>query len=138
MRVVFVNLHGNEMLVKTMDKYIFKHSCAIKHKYLLDYLLQHQEYEICTYLNDRSFSLMHNGPEPVLRFLNLFKGLEHKIVMKKNHIDSSKITIIKRISDIKPDDIVILYRHHGEQLRHMDICHSFKVVSMIHFWGKKR
>lgn len=55
MRIVFINLHGNEMLVKTMSKYVFKQSCAIKHRYLLEYLLSHPEYEICSYVNDRGF-----------------------------------------------------------------------------------
>ena len=43
MRVVFVNLHGNEFLVKTLNKIIFKQSVAIKHKYFLDYLLANPE-----------------------------------------------------------------------------------------------
>ena len=43
MRIVFVNLHGNEFLVKTLNKYIFKQSVAIKHKYFLDYLLSRPE-----------------------------------------------------------------------------------------------
>ena len=50
-RVVFVNLHCNAMLVKTMNKFIYKQSAALKHKYLLDYLLDNPEYEVCTYIN---------------------------------------------------------------------------------------
>ena len=40
-RIVFVNLHGNEMLVKTMNKIVFKQSVAIKHQYLLQYLAKY-------------------------------------------------------------------------------------------------
>lgn len=137
MRIVFVNLHANEMLLKTMSKYVFKQSCAIKHKYLLDYLIKHPEYEVCTYINDRGFSLMHNGNDLLLKWLQIFKYMEHKFVLNKNGIDAKKISIIKDVKDIKKDDIIILYRHHGEQLRHMNENNSFKVVSMIHFWGSR-
>lgn len=137
MRIVFVNLHGNEMLIKTADKFVFKHSCAIKHKYLLHYLLLHPEYEVCSYINDRGFSLMHNGPEKVLNFLNLFRYIEHKKILKKNSIDVKKIKVIKKWTDIKEKDIVILYRHNSEQFRYMENVNALKIVSMIHFWGKQ-
>ena len=53
MRIVFVNLHGNEFLVKTLNKYIFKQSVAIKHKYFLDYLLSRDDVEVCSFINKR-------------------------------------------------------------------------------------
>lgn len=138
MRVVFVNLHANEMLLKTMPKYVFKQSCAIKHGYLLKYLLNHPEYELCSFVNDRAFSLMHNGPETVLNLLNLFRFWEHKNVLKKNGIDPEKITVLKKISDIRKDDIVVLYRLYSEQLKDMESVDAFKVISMIHFGGDRK
>ena len=45
-RIVFVNLHSDWMLVKAASVYVFKFSAAIKHKYLMDYLLTHPEYEM--------------------------------------------------------------------------------------------
>ena len=59
-RIIFVNLHGNEFLVKTLDKIIFKRSVAIKHKYLLDYLLQNSDYEVCTFLNNKAGSISYS------------------------------------------------------------------------------
>ena len=53
MRIVFVNLHGNEFLVKTLNKYIFKQSVAIKHKYFLDYLISRDDVEVCSFINKR-------------------------------------------------------------------------------------
>lgn len=137
MRIVFVNLHANEMLLKTMPKYVFKQSCAIKHGYLLKYLMKHPEYEICSYLNDRAFSLMHNGPKIVLDFLNLFKYAEHKRTLKKDGYDPKRITILKHINEIRNDDIVIFYRHHAEQFQYMEQVEAFKVLSMIHFTGSR-
>lgn len=82
-RIVFVNLHGNEMLVKTMNKYVFKQSVAIKHKYLLDYLLEQPEIQVCSYINKRGFSMATSLPAPVMKFLNLFRFMEHRYVLKK-------------------------------------------------------
>lgn len=45
-RVVFVNLHSDWMLLKSASVYLFKYSAAIKHGYLLKYLLKNPEYEI--------------------------------------------------------------------------------------------
>ena len=59
-RIVFVNLHSDWMLLKTASVYIFKYSAAVKHGYLMKYLLQHPEYEICNYINDRGFSWIRN------------------------------------------------------------------------------
>ena len=95
MRIVFVNLHANEMLVRTLPKYVFKQSVALKHKYLLDYLLRHPEYEICSYINDRGFDLFHNGPSLLIDFANLFRFAESNLVLRKNGIDPKKITVLR-------------------------------------------
>ena len=136
-RIVFVNLHGNEMLVKTMNKYVFKQSVAIKHKYLLDYLLEQDDIQVCSYINKRGFSMATSLPGPVMKFLNLFRFMEHKYVLKKNGIDRKKIKVLKKITDIKEDDIVILYRHCVTQLDDAKDIKAFKAISMIHFWGKR-
>jgi len=138
MRIVFVNLHGNEMLVKTMNKFVFKQSVAIKHKYLLDYLLSHpNEYEVCSYINPKGFSMASSLPKPIMKFLNCFRFIEHKIVLKKNNIDAKRIKVLRHIEDIKSDDIVVLYRHCADQLYDADKIKAYKVISMIHFWGRR-
>lgn len=106
MRIVFVNLHGNEFLLKTSNKMLFKQSVAIKHKYFLDYLLEQPDVEVCSYINKKGFSLAYTLGKPFafLRFL------EHKIVLKKNGIDLSKIKVLKRESEIRNNDIIILYQ----------------------------
>ena len=136
MRIVFVNLHSDWMLVKTTAVLIFKFSAAIKHKYLLDYLLTHPEYEVCSYINDRGFSILRKGNETLLKFLNLFKYCEHRYIMKKNGIEHKKITVIKRLKDIRPDDMVILYNIMTDNYRGMSGVHVFKALSMLHFHGR--
>ena len=126
------------MLVKPSSVFIFKFSAAVKHKYLLDYLLNHPEYEVCSYINDRGFSILTKGNETFLKFLNLFKYLEHKIILKKNGIDPKKITVIKRLEDIRPDDIVLLYNIMTDNFRGMSGVKAFKALSMLHFHGRAK
>lgn len=136
-RIVFVNLHGNEFLLKTMNKYVYKQSCAIKHAYLLKYLLESPDYELCSYINERGFSMASNLHPAIMKFLNLFRFIEHSIVIKKNGIDPKKITVIKSRKQISKDDIVIAYRDSARTLYDFDKIDAFKAISMIHFFGKR-
>ena len=130
MRIVFVNLHGNEFLVKTLNKYIFKQSVAIKHKYFLDYLLQRDDVEVCSYINKRGLSLSYTTRNA---FLQSFRFLEHRIVMKKNSIPSNKITLLKKESDIRHDDIVVVYEFFRPQFDFSKRPDAFVALSQLHF-----
>jgi len=136
-RIVFVNLNANAMLIKTLNKYIFKQSVAIKHKYLLDYLMENPNYEVCAYINSKAFSLASSFGPTVMKFLNLFRFLEYRIAIKKNGIDAKKITLIKNIKDIRKDDIVLAYRGTSSSLYKLEEIRAFKAIGMIHFWGKR-
>lgn len=137
-RIVFVNLHSDWMLVKTASVYIFKYSAAVKHGYLMKYLLEHPEYEICNYINDRGFSWLRNNNAFFMRILNLFRFAENRKTMKVNRIDPKKITILKHASEIRKDDLVILYNVCSDNYRGMDGIHAFKALSMLHFHGSAR
>lgn len=129
MRVVFVNLHGNEFLVKTLNKIIFKQSIAIKHKYFLDYLLSRDDIEVCSFINKRGLALSFSTRN---KLLQSFRFIEHNITMSKNGIDKKRIKVLKNEKEILPDDIVILYQMFPqfEFGRRPD---SFIAVSMIHY-----
>lgn len=136
-RIVFVNLHANEFLVKTLNKCIWKQSCAFKHKYFLDYLIKNPDVEVCNYINKAGFTLVNSFPKPIMAVLRTFRFLENRIVMRINKIDRHAITVIKKREDIRPDDIVIGYRHVPSSLYDMKDIHAFKVVHMIHFHGQQ-
>ena len=137
-RIVFVNLHSDWMLLKVAMVYVFKYSAAIKHKYLLDYLLNHpEEYETCNYINDRGFSLYTNGNGFLMKFLNLFSGIENTITLRKNGISPKKVKVLRRPEEIQKDDIVILYNVCHEELRGMQDIHAFKALSLLHFHGRE-
>lgn len=136
-RIVFINLHTNEFLVKTLSKFIWNQSCALKHKYLLDDLLDNKHYEICNYINKEGFSLIKSLPEPLMRILRNLRFLENRVVLNKNGIHKKKITIIKNPKDIKADDIVIGYRHIPDSIRDLDNIKAFKIIHMIHFHGEQ-
>lgn len=136
-RVVFVNLHSDWMLLKTASVYLWKFSAAVKHGYLLNYLLDNPDYEVCNYINDRGFSLFRNDNEVLMKFFNLFKMWEYRKTLKVNGISKDKITVIKHPEDIRQDDIVILYNICHDNYRHMESVHAFKALSMLHFHGRK-
>lgn len=129
-RIVFVNLHGNEFLVKTLNKIIFGQSVAIKHKYILDYLLNNNNYEVCSFINKRGLSLSYATKNPVLQSLRF---LEHKIVMKKNAIPLNKVTVLKSENEIRHDDIVITYAYYGNQLEWEIVPDATRVICQMHF-----
>ncbi len=130
-RVIFINLHGNEFLVKTLNKIIFGQSVAVKHRYLLDYLLEREDVEVCTYINRRGLSLSYTTRNPLLQS---FRFLEHRITMRKNGISGGKITVLRKESDIRPDDIVIAYSYYGPcQLDFKELPDATRVICQIHF-----
>ena len=129
-RIIFANLHGNEFLLKTLNKIIFKQSVAIKHKYLLDYLLQSDEFEVCTYLNDKSFSMSYSHAGIIPKWL---VKLEHKYCLKKNGIPSNKITILTKEEQIMKDDILIMYNYYTNQYDFKKRPDCLIAISHIHF-----
>ena len=130
MRIVFVNLHGNEFLVKTLNKFIFKQSVAIKHKYILDYLLSRDDVEVCSFINKRGLSLSYRTTN---RFLQSFRFLDHCITMHKNGIPMSKIKVLKNEEEIRHDDLVIMYQVFGPQFAFDKRPDAFIAVSQLHF-----
>lgn len=136
-RIVFVNLHANEFLVKTLNKYIWKQSCAFKHKYFLEYLLSNPDVEVCNYINRDGFTFIRSFPEPIMKLLRPLRFWENRFVLKKNGISKKRITVLRRKEDIRPDDIVIGYRHVKGSLTDMDEISAFKAVHMIHFHGEQ-
>ena len=125
-----MNLHGNEFLVKTINKIIFKQSVAVKHKYQLDYLLSNDEFEVCTFLNDKSMSISytHAGIFP-----KWMAKLEHKYILKKNGIPLDKVTVLTEESQIRKDDILIIYNYYENQYEFKKRPDCFVAVSHIHF-----
>ena len=136
-RVVFVNLHTDWMFLRVLDVLLFKNSAALKHAYLLNYLLSNpEEYEVCTYLNSHCFSLYQKGSARLQKFLRPIGFWEHNFILKKNGIDKKKIGVLKKAEEIKDDDIVILYNIKPAGYIGMDRISAFKALSMIHFHGK--
>lgn len=137
-RIVFVNLHADWMLLRVAMVYIFKYSAAIKHGYLLRYLLDHpEEYEVCNYINKNGFSLYTKAQGNLKKFFNIFSGLENWLTLKKNGISYCKIKVIRNPKDIMPDDIVIAYNICSQGLEDLDQVTASKALSMLHFHGCK-
>jgi len=129
-RIIFVNLHGNEFVVKTLNKIFFKQSVAIKHKYLIDYILQRGDIELCTYINSKSFSLSYSHASIVPRWL---VKLEHKYALVKNNIPLNKVSLLTQEDQIREDDILILYNYYGNHYDFKERPNCLIAISHIHF-----
>ena len=129
-RIIFVNLHGNGFLLRTLNLIIFRQSGAIKHKYLLDYLLDRDDIEVYSYLNDKSFSLTYSHAGLFPKCLSV---LEHKLTLKLNNIPLNKIKIITDEKEIKKNDIVIVYNLYKNHYSFKQRPNCLIAVSHIHF-----
>lgn len=130
-RIVFLNLHGNEFLVKTANKIIFGQSVAIKHRYLLDYLLSRDDLEVCTFITKRGLSLSYTTQNALLQS---FRFTEHRWIMWKNNLPSNKIKMLKHVDELRNDDILICYSYYGPThlcLDRQPDC--IRVICQIHF-----
>lgn len=136
-RVIFINLHTSWMLVRNSQVIYFKTSAALKHRYILDYLLNSNEYEVCNYITEHGFSLVPNNGG-LLNKLHCLRFLENKDILKKNGIDPKKVTVLTKASEIRPDDIVIIYNIMGKSNYEVaGNIKAFKALSMLHFHGRK-
>lgn len=136
-RIIFINLHTSWMLVRNSQVIYFKTSAALKHRYILDYLINSDEYEVCNYITEHGFSLVPNDGGALNKF-HCLRFWENKNILKKNGIDPKKVTVLTKASDIRFDDIVILYNIMGRSNYEVagDI-KAFKALSMLHFHGRK-
>ena len=137
-RIVFVNLHANPFLLRNLNSFIWKQSCALKHKYFLDYLIENTEVEVCNYINKKGFTLVRSFPKPIQAILDRFSRIEHFVTLRKNGIPRKSIKLITNKKDIKPNDIVIGYSSVPNSVWDMDEITSFKAISNIHFFGFQR
>ena len=136
-RIVFINLHANEFLVKTLRKYIWGQSCAFKHRYFLEYLLKSSDIQVCNYVNQEGFTLIKSLPRPIMWLLSKLRFIENRIVLRKNGLSKNQIKVLKSLDQIRPDDIVIGYRHVPSSLSDMKNINAFCAVHMIHFHGQE-
>ena len=134
-RIVFVNLHGNCLMVKQTLSLIFGKSTALKHRYLLDELLRRPDIEVCTYINSRGCSFVpHRFGSVLTALLNTLRFAEHRYVMRKNNIPRKSITVLRRAGQLRDDDIVVLYCF-PHQFTDMEHARGFKVVHLAHLTG---
>lgn len=135
MRVVFVNLHSNEMLVKNLSKIIFKQSIGVKQGYLLQWLIDNPNIEVCNLITKDGFS-MGSSYGIIGRLLNILRFWENRYILKKNNIERTKITVLKSPADLKEEDIVLLNRA-PFNTDVTPVLPGFKAISMIHFGGNE-
>ena len=136
-RVIFVDLHCNMFLVRTLSHILFKHSVALKHDFLLKRFLNDERIEVCNFVTRKDTS--------VLKEVNFGRGLwkktwphlswlENWLVLHHNHLS---IKTIYSVHDIRPDDIVVGYMHYLDGVAAMKELCGLKIVSLLHLYGEK-
>lgn len=129
-RVIFVNLHGNGFLLRTLNLIIFKQSGAIKHKFLLDYVLNRKDIEVCSFINQAGFSMSYSHAH---LFPKWIVKLEHYLTLRLNHIDNKQITLLCDEHIIRKDDILIMYNYYRNHYAFKKRPPCFIAISHIHF-----
>ena len=129
MRVVFVNLHSNEKMVKTLIKYVFRISVSRKHRFILDEMLS-RGITVCNYVTKGS---EHHDrvADFVYRILYPLRIIESRILLRMDGLPTSKIKTIYRIKDIRDDDMVILYSI-SDEYAGVEKIKAFKACSLLH------
>ena len=113
---------------------LYRRPAATKHRFILDYLLQREDIEVCNYINEKGFSLATRlSTGWYARFLKKF---DHQYVCKKNKV-KKKIKLLLSDSEIKKDDIIISYVHYVNTFGNLDKVEAFKVVSALHLYGSQ-
>lgn len=128
-RIIFVNLHGNGFLIKTLNLILFKQSGAIKHKYLLDYLLTREDIEVCSFINKKGFSLSYSHAGLFPQWID---KLEHKFTLWLNGIPQNKVKVITEEKEIRSEDIIIMYNYYENHYAFNSRPRCLVAISQIH------
>lgn len=137
MRFIFVNLHTNFFMVKTIQNYLAKKSFSPKHRFILEYLLEN-DYKVACFINKKGNFLNSEIGIPTGPLSMGLSIYEYNHIMKKSDLDYEKIQVITSLSEIEKDDVVILYNLFHNQFLYADKMTCTKIVSMLHFFGTKR
>ena len=129
MRIVYVNLHSNEKMVKILTKHVFKMSVSRKHRYILDEMLR-QGITICNYITKGS-GHHDRVADFIYRILYPLRIIESRILLRIDGLPTNKIKTIYRIRDIHDEDIVILYSIPDEYAS-LEKVNAFKACSLLH------
>lgn len=136
MRFVFVNLHTNFFMVKTVRNYITKMSFAPKHRFLLEYLLKH-DYKVACLINRKGNFINDNLSLPTTPLSTQLSRYEYYKVMKKSGLKYQDIEIIDSPEKINSDDIVILYNLFKNNFIDINVVKGVKIGCLLHFFGSK-
>lgn len=109
MRIVFINLQSNHLILKGMKTIRLHMNIPTKYTDFLKGLLESDNVEVCNLITKKGSTQIpqkYGFFFPLLFFRN-----EADIVFKYNGIAKEKITYITDFRDIAPDDIVIGFIH---------------------------
>ena len=57
-RVIFLDLQCNGFIIRNLSHVLFKHSIALKHDFLLSYLLNDSRIEVCNFVSKKETCIL--------------------------------------------------------------------------------
>lgn len=136
MRVIYVNLHTNTFFLRNFEFILFKRRAIDKHRFILDWMIEN-DVPVVNFVTLNGTSI----PGKIFRRITrhkLFRELEAKLVLRKNGIDNTKVSVISDYKKIKDDDVIIIYGHFSQVQTDINLeMNGIKVADHIHFYGDK-
>lgn len=135
MRIVIVDLHTNTFFVNNAGNYIRRQKAVNKHKFLLDWLLDH-DVKVVDFVTINGTTLPGKIVRKITKNKKLRK-LEANLILRKNGY-SNGVEVITDSDLIGDDDIVLYYSHFYNSQWGEKIKRGIKIVDLLHFYGDRR
>ena len=134
LRIVYINLHTNTFVLKTLSYLINGQRVIDKHRFIIDKLLENNV-EVVNFITLNGSSLPGKFIRNRIKSLFLRK-IEAAYVIKKNNLPLKKIKFMYDINELKKDDILIFYGHFPETQFDIPVdVRGIKIADHIHFYG---
>ncbi|MBR3723274.1 MAG: glycosyltransferase [Selenomonadaceae bacterium] len=138
MRVVFVNLHCNGLILRNLDAILVNKKVPCRHRFILNAMLENPDIEIIDFVTLKGSCLPYElGKIRNLYFSDIkWRVREAEFVFRSNNIKGVKIiSDINKLS-LTDDDIVIYYSHLIENgIEECIPTNAIRIVDLTHFNG---
>ena len=131
-RVVFINAHWNTLIMKTPMTFLFNIKPPQKYSILFNELIKKPDVQVCSFVTSEGSSIPRSVRFP---FKNLVACFESWYTFRKNGFTNNDIITLTKISEIRPDDIVLAFVHTRGGSDKLNIINARKYLHLNQYWG---
>ena len=136
MKVVYVNLHTNGMMMKTLIHMMAHRRAITKHRFLLQWMVDHN-IEVINYVTPHCETFISSALNRIFQKEWLRKSIA-RFVVKRNGFSLDQIKVTTDLERIGKEDIVVYYgTYYLTQRDTVEQIKGIKVLDQIHFYGNK-